>query len=82
MTIEILGIQETCQPRIRNFPAATHGWLHLHVCIDAQKITFSGYPLCTTRMLNHDPASICPGKWHEAAKRLFRRAFSLIPGSA
>jgi hypothetical protein len=25
MTIEISGIQETCQHRIRNFPGATHG---------------------------------------------------------
>jgi hypothetical protein len=49
---------------------------------DAQKITHLGYRLCTTRMLNHHPASICPGNWHDIEKRLFKYAFPPIPGTA
>jgi hypothetical protein len=85
MTIEILSIQEPCQHRARNFPGATAdeslvGDTCAH--LNAQKIIHAGYPLCTAPMLNHEPASICPRNWHDTHKRLFRRAFLLMPGNA
>jgi len=50
--------------------------------MNAQKISHSGYPLCTTRMFNHEPASICSWKWHDADNRLFERVFPLMPDTA
>ena len=85
MTIEILSIQDTCQHQTRAQRTATADESLIGVgctCMNAQKITPSGYPLCTIRMLNYHPASICSRKWHDADKRLFRRAFPQLPGTA
>jgi hypothetical protein len=45
-------------------------------CMNAQKIILLGYPLCTTRMLNHDPASNLPAEMARHQQAALQARFS------